>query len=53
LAEARLSAQNCAALRPGYWRRTVEQHVIYFQRMPYGIAVIRTLHQKMDATRHF
>jgi toxin ParE1/3/4 len=53
LAEDRLFAQNCAALRAGYWRRTVEQHVIYFRRIPDGIAVIRILHQKMDASRHF
>jgi len=38
--------------RPGYLRRGVEQHVIYFRPTSYGTAVIRVLHQRMDAARH-
>lgn len=30
----------------------VERHIIYFRPTGYGIAVIRILHQRMDAPRH-
>jgi len=52
LAEAPQQAQNCAQIRPGYQRRGVESHIIYFRLTSYGIAVIRILHQRMDAVRH-
>jgi toxin ParE1/3/4 len=52
LAEAPQQAQACPHIRPGYRRHTVEQHVIYFRPTPYGIAIIRILHQRMDAARH-
>ena len=52
LAEAPQQAQGCANIRPGYRRRSVEQHVIYFRPTSYGIAVIRILHQRMDPSRH-
>jgi toxin ParE1/3/4 len=52
LAESPLHSQNCTTIRPGYRRRNVEQHVIYFRQTSYGIAVIRILHQRMDAPRH-
>jgi toxin ParE1/3/4 len=52
LVEAPQQAQGCANIRPGYQRRGVEQHVIYFRPTSYGIAVIRILHQRMDAARH-
>lgn len=52
LAEAPQQAQSCANIRPGYRRRSVENHIIYFRLTSYGIAVIRILHQRMDAVRH-
>lgn len=52
LAEAPQQAQGCANIRPGYRRRSVGQHVIYFWPTSYGIAVIRILHQRTDAARH-
>lgn len=52
LAEARLPAQDCSHIRPGYWRYSVARHVIYFRLEPYGIAVIRVLHARMDAPHH-
>jgi toxin ParE1/3/4 len=52
LAEAPLQSQDCAAIRPGYRRRSVEQHVVYFRQTSYGIAIIRILHQRMDQVRH-
>ena len=52
LAAAPLQAPGCAHIRPGYRRRGVEQHVIYFRPTRYGIAVVRILHHRMDAARH-
>jgi toxin ParE1/3/4 len=52
LAEAPQQAQGCAHVRPGYRRRGVGRHVIYFRSTSYGIAVIRILHQRMDVARH-
>lgn len=52
LATAPQQAQGCTNIRPGYRRRSVEQHVIYFRVTTYGIAIIRILHERMDATRH-
>lgn len=52
LADAPQRSQDCAAIRPGYRRRAVAQHVIYFKQTRYGIAIIRVLHQHMDQTRH-
>lgn len=52
LAEAPQRAPSCDKIRTGYRRRIVEQHVIYFRVTRYGIAVVRILHQRMDAGRH-
>lgn len=52
LAEAPLLAESYAHIRPGYRRRRVEQHAIYFRQSSYGIAIIRILHERMDAERH-
>ena len=52
LADAPQQAQACGDIRPGYRRRGVGQHVIYFRTTGYGIAVIRILHQRMEAVRH-
>ena len=52
LAEAPQRAQGCGNIRPGYRRRSAEQHVIYFRPTSYGIAVIRILHQRMDAVSY-
>jgi len=52
LARAPKAAPACDHIRPGYRRRSVERHVIYFRIAPYGIAVVRILHDRMDATRH-
>lgn len=51
LAEHPLQGQDCSFIRPGYRRRGVERHVIYYQPTDTGIAVVRILHQKMDAGR--
>lgn len=45
-------ATACDHIRSGYRRYPVERHVIYFRLMPYGIAIIRILHDRMDVFRH-
>jgi toxin ParE1/3/4 len=52
LANAPQLAQSCAHIRPGYRRRGAGHHMIYFKTTSYGIAIIRILHQRMDAIRH-
>lgn len=42
----------CDHIRPGYRRRRMAEHVIYFRAAPYGVAIIRILHSRMDAPRH-
>ncbi|NBQ87811.1 MAG: type II toxin-antitoxin system RelE/ParE family toxin [Betaproteobacteria bacterium] len=43
---------SCAHIRPGYRRWCVERHMIYFRMTDFGIAVVRVLHDRMDALRH-
>ncbi len=52
LADAPQQAQSCENIRPGYRRKRIERHMLYFQPKPYGIAVMRILHERMDASRH-
>lgn len=52
LAESPKSAPACDHIRPGYRRRNVERHMIYFRIADYGIAIIRILHDRADAPRH-
>ena len=52
LAESPKSAPACDHIRQGYRRRNVERHMIYFRVTDYGIAIIRVLHDRMDASRH-
>ena len=43
---------SCDYIRKGYRRSRVGRHAIYFRITDYGIAVIRLLHDRMDAPRH-
>lgn len=52
LAQSPKTASACDQIRPGYRRRNVERHMIYFRSTTYGIAIIRILHNRMDAPRH-
>lgn len=52
LAQSPETAPTCDHIRPGYRRRHVERHVVYFRITHYGIAVVRALHDRMDASRH-
>lgn len=51
LARSPRSVPACDYIRPGYRRRSVERHMIYFRIMDYGIAIVRILHDRMDAPR--
>lgn len=52
LADAPTTAPRCDHIRAGYRRWHVERHVVYFRVTDYGIAVVRILHERMDAPRH-
>jgi len=52
LAQWPKTAPACDHIRPGYRRRSVERHMIYFRVTSYGIAIVRILHDRMDAPRH-
>lgn len=52
LAQSPKIAPACDHIRPGYRRRSVERHMIYFRITTYGIAVVRILHDRMEAPRH-
>lgn len=52
LAQSPRTAPACDHIRPGYRRRSVERHVVYFRVTKYGVAVVRILHDRMDAPRH-
>ena len=53
LARSPKTAPACDPIRPGYRRRSVERHTVYFRITAYGIAIVRILHDRMDAPRHF
>ena len=52
LAQSPKKAPACEHIRPGYRRWGVERHMIYFHLTDYGIAVVRVLHDRMDAPRY-
>jgi toxin ParE1/3/4 len=52
LAETPTKGRDSGHIRAGYRCQVVEHHVVYFRPMPYGVAVIRILHERMDAPRH-
>lgn len=49
LAQRPKTASACDHIRPGYRRRSIERHMIYFRITAYGVAIIRILHDRMDA----
>ncbi|MBK6907436.1 MAG: type II toxin-antitoxin system RelE/ParE family toxin [Rhodocyclaceae bacterium] len=55
MAQAPLSVPACENIRPGYRRRQVEHHAVYY-RVEDGavpmVTVVRVLHERMDASRH-
>ncbi len=53
LAENPGLAPACNHIRSGYRRLLVGRHHVYFKPCHHGIDVIRILHHRMDAPRHF
>ena len=52
LAQNPLLGTSCDDIRKGYRRRLVGRHFVYFRVTDNGIAVIRVLHDRVDAPRH-
>jgi toxin ParE1/3/4 len=52
LAQSPQLGTDCSHIRSGYRRCKAEQHVLYYRPTGDGVAVIRILHQRMDAPRH-
>ncbi|MFZ1180370.1 MAG: type II toxin-antitoxin system RelE/ParE family toxin [Herbaspirillum sp.] len=50
LTQSPKTAPACDHIRPGYRRRSVERHMIYFRITVYGIVVVRILHDRMDVS---
>lgn len=42
----------CDHIQRGIRRWPMERHMIYFRITPHGVAVIRILHDRMEAGRH-
>ena len=51
LAQQPKIASACDNIRPGYRHRNVGRHTIYFQITPYGIGIVRIVHDRRDALR--
>jgi toxin ParE1/3/4 len=52
LAQDPAKGRDCGHIRAGYRSARSSSHVLYFKAAPYGVAVIRILHERMDAPRH-
>ncbi|WP_396957602.1 type II toxin-antitoxin system RelE/ParE family toxin, partial [Nitrosomonas sp.] len=52
LVETSSQGQDCSYIRPGYRRRHVERHIVYYRIEPFGVAIIRILHYRQDVLRH-
>ena len=52
VASSLMVAPPCDHIRPAYRRYGVGRHMIYFRITPYGIAIIRILHGRMEPSRH-
>ncbi|HNR11640.1 MAG TPA: type II toxin-antitoxin system RelE/ParE family toxin [Nitrosomonas europaea] len=52
LVETPSQGQDCSYIRPGYRRRHIERHIVYYRMEPFGVAIIRILHYRQDVLRH-
>jgi toxin ParE1/3/4 len=43
---------GCDHIREGYRKYPVMRHMVYYRLSPYGIEIIRILHERMLAPRH-
>jgi len=53
LAKSPKAGTACENVRAGYRKYPVIRHVIYYRETGYGVEVMRVLHDRMLATRHF
>lgn len=53
LASAPKTGTICGSIRQGYRRYPVIRHIVYYRETVYGIEIIRVLHDRMLASRHF
>ncbi len=53
LAENFGAGTACDHIREGYRRYPVKRHMVYYRETSYGIEVMRVLHDRMLASRHF
>lgn len=53
LAESPKSGTACDNIRAGYRKYPVIRHVVYYRETSYGVEVMRVLHDRMLASRHF
>lgn len=53
LAESPKTGTLCKNIRAGYRKYPVIRHVVYYRETAYGIGIMRILHDRMLATRHF
>jgi len=44
---------QCENIRDGYRKYPVIRHIVYYRETNYGIEIIRVLHDRMLASRHF
>ena len=53
LADSPKAGLHCENIRPGYRKYPVVRHVVYYREIGDGIEIIRVLHDRMLASRHF
>jgi len=53
LAESPKAGTLCENIRAEYRKYPVVRHVVYYRDTDYGIEIIRVLHDRMLASRHF
>ena len=53
LVESPKAGTQCENIRVGYRKYPVIRHVVYYRETGYGIKIVRVLHDRMLATRHF
>lgn len=52
IAEAPKPGRSCDEIRPGYFKRTVGSHVIFYRLRADAVDIVRILHVRMDFDRH-
>jgi toxin ParE1/3/4 len=52
LARRPLTGRKRNDLAPGLFSCPFESHVVFYARTPFGIRIVRILHQRQDAPRH-